>query len=57
MKITNDASFLSERINNNLNRQKTILTKSEQYLVDRQINNWCKLVGGKEKLENYLLWY
>lgn len=57
LKITNDASFLLERINNNLNPQKTILTKSEQYLVDRQINNWCKLVGGKEKLENYLLWY
>ncbi len=57
LKIVNDASFLSERINNNLDSQNNILTKSEQYLIDQQISNWCKLVGGQEKLENYLHWY
>ena len=57
LKMANDASFLSERINNNLNPQNNILTKSERDLVNRQISNWCKLVGGKEKLEKYLHWY
>ncbi len=57
LKIANNASFLSERIENNLNAQNNILRKSERDLVDRQIINWCKLVGGKEKLEKFLHWY
>lgn len=57
VKLANNASFLSERINNNLNPQNNILTKSDQYLLEQQIINWCKLVGGKEKLEESLHWY
>jgi type 2 lantibiotic biosynthesis protein LanM len=57
LKIANDASFLDERLNNNLNFQNNILEKSEQELIDRQIINWSKLVGGKEKLEKFLYWY
>ena len=57
LQIANNASFLSERISHNLNPQNNILLKSDEYLVDRQISNWCKLVGGKEKLEKYLHWY
>ena len=56
LKIANDASFLSERINN-LNSQNSLLTRSDCDSVDRQITNWCKLVGGREKLEQYLRWY
>jgi type 2 lantibiotic biosynthesis protein LanM len=56
LKIANDASFLDERLNN-LDLQNNILEKSEQELIDRQIVNWSKLVGGKEKLEKFLLWY
>jgi type 2 lantibiotic biosynthesis protein LanM len=57
LKIANDASFLDERLNNNLNFKNKILEKSEQELIDRQIINWSKLVGGKEKLEKFLHWY
>ena len=57
LKIANKASFLSERINNNLNPQNNILGKSDRDLVGQQISNWCKLVGGKEKLEKSLHWY
>ncbi|WP_144054283.1 type 2 lanthipeptide synthetase LanM family protein [Pleurocapsa sp. PCC 7319] len=57
VQLANNASSLSERINNNLSSQNNILTKSDQYLVEQQIINWCKLVGGKEKLEKSLYWY
>ena len=57
LKIANNASFLSERINDHLNCPKYIISKSDQDLVNQQISNWCKLVGGKEKLEEYLHWY
>ena len=57
LKIANNASFLSERLNKNLNSQNNILEKSEQDLIDRPIINWSKLVGGQEKLEKFLHWY
>ena len=57
LKIANDASFLSERISDNPISQNNFLAKSEQNIIDRKINNWCKLVGGRDKLEKYLQWY
>jgi type 2 lantibiotic biosynthesis protein LanM len=56
LKIANEASFLSERISNS-NAQNNFLTKSDHNSVEQQIINWSKLVGGKEKLENFLHWY
>ena len=57
LQIANNASFLSERIDYNLDTQNNILEKSDRDLVDPQIINWCKLVGSKEKLEKFLHWY
>lgn len=56
LNIANNASFLSERINIS-NLQNNIFSKCNRDLVDKHINNWCQLVGGKEILENYLHWY
>ncbi len=57
LQIANNASFLSERIDYNLRTQNIILKKSDRDLVDQQIINWGKLVGGKEKLEKFLHCY
>jgi len=66
--IANNASFLSERINSKSGAQNQISTKSQSRdepkaplrdrdLIERHIVHWSKLVGGTEKLAQYLQWY
>ena len=56
-KIVNNASFISERINsiNHKNQPNSNLLPNDS--VEKQIANWSKLVGGKEKLAQFLDWY
>ena len=64
LKIANNASFLSERINNSSSPNNISLNcvakpcrQAYRNSVEQHITNWCKLVGGKDKLEKYLHWY
>ncbi|MDZ8056493.1 MAG: type 2 lanthipeptide synthetase LanM family protein [Aulosira sp. ZfuVER01] len=53
--IAINATFFSEQINNkdckNINPQKL-----DQNLIEKRLKNWCKAVGGEEKLKQRLHW-
>ena len=63
MEITNselsqiaiDATFFSERLNNPFYRNFSS-PKIDENLIEERIQNWCKAVGGEEKLKKRLYW-
>ncbi|MBE8964808.1 type 2 lantipeptide synthetase LanM family protein [Nostocales cyanobacterium LEGE 12452] len=54
--IANNATFISERINNpcfsNISDDKL-----DQNIINKRIKTWCEAVGGEEKLKQRLHWY
>ncbi len=56
--IANNASFLSERINNKSgDRDRNSVKSQSGDFVQRRIDSWSKIVGGTDKLAQYLHWY
>ena len=55
LQIAINATFFSERLNNPCYNNVS-LQKIDQDLIEKRLKNWCKAVGGEEKLEKRLHW-
>ncbi|MDZ7962497.1 MAG: type 2 lanthipeptide synthetase LanM family protein [Aulosira sp. DedQUE10] len=54
--IAINATFFSEQINNK-DCKKINPQQLDQNLIEKRLQNWCKAVGGEEKLKQRLHWY